>query len=116
MKDSGEAYDINQFTDLNLIWQKNPATFLLTFKSRQNLIISARVREEIPEMNTCYMRRNPLQLNKVEAYYPHVYASEYKKQEFFMQLDPVSRVTGIPGWYWILGINCSDTMGVGLVY
>ena len=32
------------------------------------------------------------------------------------QLDPVSRVTGIPGWYWILGIKCSDTMGVGLVY
>ena len=25
------------------------------------------------------------------------------------QLDPVSRVTGIPGWYWILGIKCSDT-------
>ena len=32
------------------------------------------------------------------------------------ELDPVSRVTGIPGWYWILGIKCSDTMGVGLVY
>ena len=29
---------------------------------------------------------------------------------------PVSRVTGIPGWYWILGIKCSDTTGVGLVY
>ena len=33
-----------------------------------------------------------------------------------MILDPVSRVTGIPGWYWILGIKCSDTTGVGLVY
>ena len=32
------------------------------------------------------------------------------------KLDPVSRVTGIPGWYWILGIKCSDTIGVGLVY
>ena len=32
------------------------------------------------------------------------------------QLDPVSRVTGIPGWYWILGIKCNDTTGVGLVY
>ena len=32
------------------------------------------------------------------------------------KLDPVSRVTRIPGWYWILGIKCSDTMGVGLVY
>ena len=32
------------------------------------------------------------------------------------QLDPVSRVTGIPGWYWILGIKCSDTTGVRLVY
>ena len=32
------------------------------------------------------------------------------------KLDPVSRVTGIPGWYWILGIKCSDTTGVGLVY
>ena len=30
-------------------------------------------------------------------------------------LDPVSRVTGIPGWYWILGIKCSDTTGVGLI-
>ena len=30
-------------------------------------------------------------------------------------LDPVSRVTGIPGWYWILEIKCSDTTGVGLV-
>ena len=28
----------------------------------------------------------------------------------------MSRVTGIPGWYWILGIKCSDTAGVGLVY
>ena len=36
--------------------------------------------------------------------------------DFTLQLDPVSRVTGIPGWYWILGIKCSDTMGVGLVY
>ena len=33
-----------------------------------------------------------------------------------LKLDPVSRVTGIPGWYWILGIKCSDTTGVGLVY
>ena len=35
---------------------------------------------------------------------------------FNKRLDPVSRVTGIPGWYWILGIKCSDTTGVGLVY
>ena len=28
----------------------------------------------------------------------------------------VSRVTGIPGWYWIRGIKCSDTTRVGLVY
>ena len=34
----------------------------------------------------------------------------------FIKLDPVSRVTGIPGWYWILGIKCSDTTGVRLVY
>ena len=34
----------------------------------------------------------------------------------FVKLDPVSRVTGIPEWYWILGIKCSDTTGVGLVY
>ena len=27
------------------------------------------------------------------------------------QLDPVSRVTGIPGWYWILGIKSNDTTG-----
>ena len=33
-----------------------------------------------------------------------------------VKLDPVSRVTGIPGWYWILEIKCSDTTGVGLVY
>ena len=31
------------------------------------------------------------------------------------KLDPVSRVTGIPGWYWILGIKCSDTTGVVLL-
>ena len=30
------------------------------------------------------------------------------------ELDLVSRVTGIPGWYWILGIKCGDTTGVGL--
>ena len=35
---------------------------------------------------------------------------------FKCELDPVSRVTGIPGWYWILGIKCSDTTGVRLVY
>ena len=28
----------------------------------------------------------------------------------------LDRVTGIPGWYWILGIKRSDTTGVGLVY
>ena len=33
----------------------------------------------------------------------------------FSKLDPVSRVTGIPGWYWTFGIKCSDTMGVGPV-
>ena len=32
------------------------------------------------------------------------------------ELDPVSKVTGIPGWYLILGIKCSDTTGVRLVY
>ena len=32
------------------------------------------------------------------------------------KLDPVSRVTGIPGWYWIREIKCSDTTRVGLVY
>ena len=39
-----------------------------------------------------------------------------KKKKTTKKLDPVSRVTGIPGWYWILGIKCSDTTGVGLVY
>ena len=33
-----------------------------------------------------------------------------------VKLDPVSMVTGIPGWWWILGIKCSNTTGVGLVY
>ena len=32
------------------------------------------------------------------------------------ELDPVTRVTGIPGWYWIRGVKCSDTTRVGLVY
>ena len=32
------------------------------------------------------------------------------------ELDPASKVTGIPGWYLILGIKCSDTTGVRLVY
>ena len=36
--------------------------------------------------------------------------------KFSKELDPVSRATGIPGWYWVLGIKCTDTMGVGLVY
>ena len=36
--------------------------------------------------------------------------------QFLVELDPVSRVTGIPGWYWIRGIKCSDTTRVGLVY
>ena len=39
-----------------------------------------------------------------------------KMKVVYLQLDPVSRVTGIPGWYWILGIKCSDTTGVELVY
>ena len=34
-------------------------------------------------MDTCYIKRNPLQLNKAEAYYPHVYASEYKEIRIF---------------------------------
>ena len=36
--------------------------------------------------------------------------------QFLVELDPVSGVTGIPGWYWIRGIKCSDTTRVGLVY
>ena len=36
--------------------------------------------------------------------------------KIWYKLDPVSRVTGIPGWYRILEIKCSDTMGVVLVY
>ena len=44
--------------------------------------------------------------------YPHI----KKKRQCKFRLDPVSRVTGIPGWYWILGIKCSDATGVGLVY
>ena len=35
---------------------------------------------------------------------------------FMLKLDPMSRVTAIPGWYWILGIKCSGSTGVGLVY
>ena len=35
---------------------------------------------------------------------------------FMRKLDLLSRVTGIPGWYWILEIKCNDTTGVGLVY
>ena len=46
-------------------------------------MICAQVGEEIPEMDTCYIKRNPLQLNKAEAYYPHVYASEYKEIRIF---------------------------------
>ena len=37
------------------------------------------------------------------------------KEQSFLKLDPVSRVTGIPGWYWNLGIKCNDTTCVGLV-
>ena len=33
-----------------------------------------------------------------------------------VKLDPVSRVTGIPGWYWILESKCSYTTSVRLVY
>ena len=51
--------------------------------------------------------------------------SSYKLQHLFPtkssnivlnKLDPVTRVNGIPGWYWIRGIKCSDTTRVGLVY
>ena len=41
---------------------------------------------------------------------------ERKKKQNKTELDPVSRVTGIPGWCWIRGIKCSDTTRVGLVY
>ena len=40
----------------------------------------------------------------------------FKTRAIFEKLDPMSRVTGIPGWYWIRGIKCSDTKRVGLVY
>ena len=44
------------------------------------------------------------------------FTKSVKRMQTFLnlKLDPVSRVTGIPGWYWILGIKCSDTTGVGL--
>ena len=45
-----------------------------------------------------------------------LYGLSFASFGFREKLDPVSRVTGIPGWYWILGIKCSDTTGVGLVY
>ena len=43
-------------------------------------------------MDTCYIKRNPLQLNKAEAYYPHVYASKYKKIGIFCAITSVNRV------------------------
>ena len=47
--------------------------------------------------------------NEGDEWFPATSQLKYRK------LDPVSRVTGTPGWYWILGIKCSDTTGVGLV-
>ena len=41
---------------------------------------------------------------------------EVHKDLVHERLDLVSRITGIPGWYWILGTKCSDTTGVGIVY
>ena len=41
------------------------------------------------------------------------------KEVFFFVLiltRPCEQGNGIPGWNWILGIKCSNTMGVGLVY
>ena len=38
------------------------------------------------------------------------------RNDLFLKLDPVSKITGIPGWYWIRGIKCSDITRVGLVY
>ena len=55
------------------------------------------------EMEKCLLFTAILELNRAARVL-------YKK------LDPVSRVTGILGWYWILGIKCSDITGVGLVY
>ena len=70
--------------ELNLEKEICNTSYLLTLKLRQNFIICAQFREEIPRMDTCYIKRNPLQLNKAEAYYPHVYASKYKKKRNFL--------------------------------
>ena len=42
------------------------------------------VMEEIKGMDTCYIKRNPLQQNKAEAYCLHVYASEYSYNRYFL--------------------------------
>ena len=48
-------------------------------------------------MDTCYIKRNPLQLNKAEAYYPHVYASEYKKIEIFCAITHICKPGAVHG-------------------
>ena len=78
--------------ELNLEKEICNTSYLLTLKLRQNFIICAQFREEIPGMDTCYIKRNPLQLNKAEAYYPHVYASKYKKIGIFCAITSVNRV------------------------
>ena len=83
--------------ELNLEKEICNTSYLLTLKLRQNFIICAQFREEIPRMDTCYIKRNPLQLNKAEAYYPHVYASEYKQIAIFCAITHIFKPGAVYG-------------------
>ena len=41
------------------------------------------VKEEIKRMDICYIRRNPYNKNKAEAYYLRVFTSEYSYNKYF---------------------------------
>ena len=71
-----------------------------------------------PEKNYLRSRLQSRWLTQISAPYnttilDHVTGA---RLSFTNKLDPMSRVTGISGWYWIRGIKCSDTTRVGLAY
>ena len=63
------------------------------------------------DSDLCFGCRMSSELSQNESSTCH--ASSFFRTPCWFKLDPVSRVTGIPGWYWILGIKCSETTGVG---
>ena len=82
-------YQILQTNTMTIVWQtvRRITSEILGVKElKQNLIICRQVKEEIKGLDICYIKRNPLNKNKAEAYYLRVFVSGESYNRYFLAI------------------------------